>query len=180
MSDEKDLFRPDEADKHVDRLTKSQFERILKRGFDPAYVLRVEPDDRVTIAERPMRISRGFTKDLREELAKLGTMGRDLTMNYCVVLSKSRLDRNRRIVAQSGGSDKQWLVGLYVGLLRRQVKEGTKDIKAWAFETILDLERIEFGVVNQITLDNWTRDLIAKDDDIKNMKSLRRKKGVTP
>lgn len=165
---QEEFFRPD---LRVERMKESLFEKLLRRGFDPAYALKsIAPDDRVTIAERPKHLQTG-AYDFKEKkfLAAVAP-----TRRYAIVLSKGPGDRDRRIVAQADGST-GWLVGLYVGLLRRQVKEGTRDVKAWAFETLLDLERMEgIGLVNRFTAENWTQKLVMADNDPENLRKLRK------
>lgn len=148
-------------DRRVDRMDEKLFDKLLDRGFDPAYALRsIKPDDRVTVAERDL--PRNMAKDPSGKVVAIEAIPR---RRYAIVLSKGPNDRDRRIVAQTDGST-GWIVGLYVGLLRRQVKEGIRDVKAWAFETLLDLERMEGpGLVNRFTAENWIQQLVMKDSD---------------
>jgi hypothetical protein len=71
-----------------------------------------------------------------------------------------------RIIAKAthGCNNKSWIVGLYIGLLRRQIREGTESIKAWSFEKILDIEKMHIGLLNRNALESWTSILICKDD----------------
>lgn len=150
--------------KLVDRMKESYFKLLLRKGWDPGFFLEVERDDYPTLA---MRLVGGFAQ--QKEVAvdpatkanpvlTYSDMGPFLGRRRCVVLSKGPEDQNRRIVAQH---DDGWIVGLWISLLRRQLKQGTIDVQSWCFSTLLDLERTESFF--HVQYESWLMDLLTKE-----------------
>ena len=152
--------------KCVDRMKESYFKLLLRKGWDPGFFLEIQRDDYPTLA---MRLVGGFAqqkevvvdpaaKTPADGLAVDPNMGPFLERRRCVVLSKGPEDQNRRIVAQH---DDGWVIGLWISLLRRQLKQGTIDVQSWCFSTLLDLERPDsfFHVQHE----NWVAELLKKE-----------------
>jgi len=131
----------------VKRLTRSYFDRLWKKGYDPAYILEIEPDDLPTLAE----------VYVRSEICVVPAQGTvTLGRKKAIVLSKGLEDPDRRIVARDGGG---WIFGLWIALLQRQVREGTEKAKGWCYGVITELECDEFA---EFQIDRWTKDLLSK------------------
>jgi hypothetical protein len=148
----------------VNRMPRGYFLKLMRKGWDPAYFVDVAPDDFVTLGER---LIGGFGQACVVSIDPSSpsvpgdvSVIRDayLARRRCVVLSKGREDTNRRIVAQD---DDGWIIGLWIALLRRQLKTGTLDVKAWSFETLTDLEREGSYYKNQA--ESWIKDLLQKE-----------------
>lgn len=147
----------------VNRMVKGYFNKLMRKGWDPAYFVEVEPDDFVTLADRMIG---GFGNSCVVNLDPNAQATRDpnkieletyLTRRRCVVLSKGLEDRNRRIVAQD---EDGWVIGLWIALLRRQLKTGAIHVQAASFETLTDLEREGYF---KERAENWIKDLLQKE-----------------
>lgn len=140
----------------VNRMPEGYFKKLLRKGWDPGYFVEAEPDDYVTLGERLIHEGHGMFN-----VGSNGFAGPTMPVyerRKCVVLSKGFSDTNRRIVAQSTDG---WIVGLWVAMLRRQLKTGTIDIKAWSFEVLTTLERDDAWWKQQA--ENWTQELLKKN-----------------
>lgn len=149
--------------KIVERMTEGYFKKLLKKGWNPGFFLEVKPTDYPTLA---IRYVGGFgtqkivTVDPTRstEDAYDGQLQAVLQRRRCLVLSNGPEDQNRRIVAQN---DDGWVVGLWIAVLQRQVKEGTLDVKSWCFSVLLDLENINSFF--HVQADYWVRELLMKE-----------------
>lgn len=135
----------------IERIDIRAFNKILRLGFDPAYTILIAPCNRVVLSRNKKSITSSEYK----------------IALYCDDYINHRTkDGACRIIAKTthGCNNKSWIVGLYIGLLRRQIKEGSESIKAWSFEKILDIEKMHIGLLNRNALESWTSILICKDD----------------
>jgi hypothetical protein len=137
----------------VNRMPQAYFKKLMKKGWDPGYFVELEPDDYPTLATR-IRFERFGMVD-HGNGKKVPILNEYRTR--AVVLSKGIDDTNRRIVGQGDG----WVIGLWISILRRQIKQGSLDVKAWAFEVLTGLERDDAYWHTQA--DNWTTDLLQKN-----------------
>jgi hypothetical protein len=136
------------------RMKASDWNRFWKKGWDPAYLLKVAVDDIPTLAETWKQVD--SLGDVVSTAAAPGKRDLEIRRIRALVLSKGIEDRNRRIVAIGGGS---WMFGLLVALLQRQVRQGTMDVQGKCYATLTNLECCDnWGVV----VDRWTTDLIHK------------------
>lgn len=138
----------------VNRMARGYFNKLLRKGWDPGYFVDVQPDDFVTLGER--LVETGSWTDMVNGTQK----GPKMVIHErrrCVVLSKGLEDRNRRIVAQDSDG---WVVGLWIALLRRQLKTGAIHVQAASFETLTDLEREGYF---KERAENWIKDLLQKE-----------------
>lgn len=138
----------------VKKIDRNYWTRLWKKGWDPAYILEVEPDDIPTFAE-VWRKADGMDTTVMTT-PKPENPGFHVRRLKAIVLSKGPEDLNRRIVAQGDGS---WLFGLFVALLQRQVRDGTMATQGKCYATITNLECDE---MRQALIDNWTQELLTK------------------
>lgn len=149
----------------MNRMLRGYFLKLMRKGWDPAYFVDAQPDDFVTLADRWIGgFGKSFVVSIDPSTVKPVDLNQVALEQYivrrrCVVLSKGLEDTNRRIVAQD--DDSGWIVGLWVALLRRQLKTGTLNVKAWSFETLIDLERDGAYFKNQA--ETWIKDLLQKE-----------------
>lgn len=118
----------------VTRMTRSVWDRLWKKDYDPGYLIKIQSDDIPSM------------RKIYEQ-----TMG----MN-AVILSKGPEDLNRRVIAWDG---KGWVVGLFVSLLQRQVREGTDATKGVCYATLTHLECDGFWMH---VVDRWSQELLVK------------------
>jgi hypothetical protein len=142
----------------VKRLQKSYWDRLWRKGWDPAYILEVEPDDIPTLAEvwrkrKQIDILPGSTACPETTVP---VDGFSVDRLKAVVLSKGPEDQNRRIVAIDDGG---WITGLFIALLQRQVLEGTEAAQGGCYATLINLELYEGW---EFVVDRWTKDLLTK------------------
>lgn len=138
----------------VDKLDRLYFQKLWKKGWDPAYILNLEPDDIPTLAD-VWRKADGL-----HEVVSTSTPPPKPQMEIrrlrAVVLSKGPEDQNRRIVAQGDGG---WLSALFIALLQRQVRDGTMRTQGICYAAITNLECDEGW---QFSMDKWTQELLTK------------------
>jgi hypothetical protein len=129
----------------LESIDRRLFVDLLDDGWDPGYILKVEPDDIPS-----------FTK-AREKVDVI--LGPDFRVKkfYVVFLSKGPNDPNKRIVAMDEFGD--WVRYLWISLLRRQVREGTQEVKVECYNT---LEKLECDEGWRSTVDRFTQDLLSK------------------
>lgn len=151
IKEQEELFRTDLLKRRqTDFMTGSRFSYLFdKKGIDPAYFVLMEPDDLPT--RKKVSWTNG-SMHFPSDKFPLATYG----YKHAVVLSKGLEDRNRRIIAIDHGS---WVDGLWVGLLRRQVRQGTLDSSAWCYGVLLGLEDSE---IYQAMVKDWTKKLLTK------------------
>lgn len=140
----------------VSRLTRSYWDRLWKKDYDPGYIVQVELDDIPSLA----RVTRKSTLNCVILKGPDGVEHKSDEAFYrelkAVVLSKGLEDQNRRIVAEDDGG---WITGLYLSLLQRQVRDGTEAVKGTCYAT---LTRLECDEGWQHVVDRWTQDLLLK------------------
>ena len=144
----------------VGRMPAGYFRSLLNKGWDPGFFIEIEPDDYPTLAARLIG-GFGQLKDVTVDpaAAKDQTTGiAYLERRRCVVLSKGPEDTNRRIVAQH---TEDWVIGLWISLLRRQLKHGNINVQSWCFSVLIDLESINSFFHRQH--EEWVSTLIQKE-----------------
>lgn len=128
----------------VDVMTRDLWQRLLRKGYDPAYAVKLEKSDIPSITETfryPPGADRARFRPVR---------------SMAVVLSKGPLDRSRRVVAESRDG---WVRGLYIALLRRQVREGLEPVKGKCYAVLVTLE---FDDGWGFLTDRWLDELLTK------------------
>ena len=136
------------------RMGESRFFYLMKKGLDPAYYLELVPEDyptwrRVSWLVNIDQLIVGPINRLHNTVTYYEKSG------HVVVLSKGLQDLDRRIV---GRGSTAFTDGFWIALLRRQLRTGSLDVRAWCYETLLDLERHElWGHVYE----NWTKKLMG-------------------
>ena len=140
----------------VDRLTRSYWDRLWKKDYDPGYILKLEPDDipsitRLTVVDPPA--SPALAAPQTPVPGSPNFAVRELV---AVVLSKGLEDVRRRVVAADSGG---WITGLYLSLLQRQVREGNEVTQGKCYAI---LTRLECDPDWQFRVDRWTQDLLLK------------------
>lgn len=150
--------------KIVERMAHSYFRSLLKKGWDPGFFVDVQADDYPTLGTRYIG---GFGHKLDVDVdpaAKGDPIDTNIVQTVflerrrCVVLSKGPEDTNRRIIAQDTDG---WVVGLWISMLRRQLKKGNINVQAWCFSVLIDLENIESFFHTQH--EEWIKTLIQKE-----------------
>lgn len=149
------MFSPREVKAQiVNRMPEGYFRKLLKKGWDPGYFVEIAPDDFVTLGQRLLKIVDRTTMDAGN--GQTVTVEAQFGRERVVILSKGWDDPDRRIIARG-----DWVVGLWISLLRRQIKGGCLNVQAWSFETLTSLERDDAYFRTQA--DNWTRELLQKE-----------------
>lgn len=138
----------------VNRMPEVYFKKLLKKGWDPGYFIEAQPDDYPTLLDRLICVDKGGHVQGMGGLVQVSPL---FERRRGLVLSKGREDQNRRIVALGDG----WVVGLWIATMRRQIKLGTVDVKAWCFEVLIGLERQDSFFHNHY--ENWIKDLLQKE-----------------
>lgn len=144
----------------VNRMPEGYFKKLLKKGWDPGYFVEIQADDYPTLGER-------WIADEIRTISSVGPNGAGPNMavhqrRRCVILSKGPEDQNRRIVAQAEVGSAGWIVGLWVAMLRRQLKlSPSLNVKAWCFEVLTTLERHDSYFRQQA--ENWVEELLKKE-----------------
>jgi hypothetical protein len=150
--------------KIIERMSEGYFNKLLRTGWDPGFFIEVQKSDYPTLATRMIG---GFAQekqgtidpaDINDPFKQEIDFGPYLERRRCVVLSKGPDDPNRRIVAQHKDG---WIVGLWISLLRRQLKHGMIDVQSWCFSALLDLERD--GSFFHVQYENWLAELLTKE-----------------
>lgn len=114
---------------------------LLKKRIDPSFLVRISPDEIPIIYDRKRMVA---------------TNPPVVTVERFLIIRKY-VDHNSRIVARSDYGSREWIFGLFLGLLKRQVKEGSPEVRAWCYERILEYE-------SDPTAQNWYRYLLMLDD----------------
>jgi hypothetical protein len=155
---QKKLFPEQERQKllqaRLDRITVAQWRRFYGKGWDPAYLLNIEKDDIPTYAD-VWRRADGI-QEMVSTAAAPAVSDFPIRRLKAVVLSKGPEDQNRRIIAIGDGG---WLFGLFVGLLQRQVREGTMATQGKCYSVITLLENDE---MREVVMDIWSSELMLK------------------
>jgi hypothetical protein len=148
----------------VTRMPKPYFHKLLRRGWDPGFFVEAQADDYPTLATRLIGAF-GAQKEVPVDPAAKSDptkvvidAGDFLERRRCVVLSKGPDDTNRRIVAQDSDG---WVVGLWISMLRRQLKKGNINVQSWCFSVLIDLENIDSFFHRQH--EEWIATLIQKE-----------------
>jgi hypothetical protein len=159
------LFDRDRFRKYP-HMSEETFQRILKKGINPAYVLKIDPDDYVTKGVKRIWADNGVTRhrkmDDEAKKAIQSEIGYSTTYK-CLILSKGPADQNRRIIAKLSGGG-LWMEGLRIAILQRQVKQGISEIKAWSYGILLDMEL--GNDVGKWIYQNWATTLLSKSDRV--------------
>lgn len=143
----------------VNRMPEGYFKKLLKKGWDPGYFVEVQPDDYPTLGERWVGEATSGVIGSTGLVVNVPIFWRRLR---CLILSKGPEDLNRRIVAQGHSDRGGWVIGLWIAMLRRQLRTSTSlNVKAWCFEVLTTLERDDAYFSGQA--EEWTQELLKKD-----------------